>query len=105
MASDTSSDSGIHKPSQTPKPSEVTRAALAMSRVCGWCPIVQRLPDCGLDHLLTKGQLPRELVDQILDNLTVFKVLQLTTCQHESLDRAIIEHDGYKHLFKSGQEL
>ena len=105
MISDTSSDSRLEKPSQTPKPSKVTRAALAVSKVCGLFPIAQRLPDCGPDHLLTEGQLPRESVDQILDNLTVFKVLQLTTCQHESLDRAILEHDEYKNLFKSGQEL
>ena len=69
-------------------------------------PVAQRLLDRGrIKKWVTKKQMPRELVDQILDDLTVFKVLQLMTCQHNSLDRAIVEHDRYKHLFMSDQHL
>lgn len=57
--------------------------------------------------LIIHGQMPREIVHQILDNLTVFQVLQLASCLEDPtyLDHCILGHCKYQHLFKSQKEI
>lgn len=53
------------------------------------------------------SKLPREVVHQILDNMTVFQVLQLASCLEDPtyLDECILGHSQYQHLFASQQDL
>jgi len=56
-------------------------------------------------HGLT--QMPREIVHQILDDMTVFQVLQLASCLQDStyIDQCILGHPLYQQLFGSQQVL
>ena len=51
------------------------------------------------------GNLPRELADKILDDLTLFKVLQLATWADPAVTAHILEHKHYGRVFWSAKLL
>lgn len=51
------------------------------------------------------GTLPREISDKIIDNLTLFKVLQLATLADSVVTGYILEHDHYGRTFMSAANL
>ena len=51
------------------------------------------------------GALPREIVDKILDDLTLFKVLQLATWADPVITSQILEHKHYGRTFPSAKHL
>jgi len=52
-------------------------------------------------------QMPREIVHQILDDMTVFQVLQLASCRQDStyIDQCVLGHPLYRYLFGSQRVL
>ena len=50
-------------------------------------------------------QLPREVVHQIFDDLTVFQVLQLASCRQNYIDDCVLGHPQYCLAFESLEKL
>jgi hypothetical protein len=49
--------------------------------------------------------LPREIVDKIFDNLSLFKALQLATWADPVITTYILEHHQYRMVFLSAAQL